>query len=61
MRTMVLPEQAKDLQLQTIRLQFLKITRKLIHSGRRIILKLIAHHVYHDEFLNILRQRQPLF
>jgi hypothetical protein len=60
MRTLAFPEKAKGLQIQSIRLRFFKIAGKLIHSGRRMMLKLSTHHVYQDEFFHILRQIQSL-
>ena len=60
MRTLVFSEKAKGLQIQTIRLRLFKIAGKLIHTGRRMMLKLSSHHVYQDEFFHILRQIQCL-
>lgn len=50
----------KGLQTLTIRLRFFETAGKLIHSGRRMMLRLSAHHVYQDEFFHILRQIQSL-
>jgi hypothetical protein len=60
MRALAFPEKAKGLQILTIRLRFFKTAGKLIHSGRRMMLRLSAHHVYQDEFFHILRQIQSL-
>lgn len=46
MRTLTFPENAKGLQIQTIRLRHFKIAGKLIHIGRRRMLKLSTYHVY---------------
>ena len=60
MRTLTFPEKTKGLQIQSIRLRFFKIAGKLIHTGRRMILKLSTHHVYQEEFFHILREIQSL-
>nr|WP_256327913.1 transposase [Trichococcus collinsii] len=43
-----------------MRLHLFKAAGKLIHSGRRMMLKLSTHHVYQDEFFHILWQIQCL-
>ena len=56
MRTLAFTKKAKGLQIQTIPFRLFKIAGKLIHTGRRMMLKISTYHVYQKEFFHILWQ-----
>ena len=55
-RKMTLPEKARGQKIQTVRLHFIKVARKLTHTGRQMKLKFSTYHVCQDDFFYILRQ-----
>jgi len=50
LKTISFDESDKGLTIHTIRLRFLKIAGKLVHTGRQIYLKLSSYHVFQNKF-----------
>ncbi|WP_263640515.1 transposase [Loigolactobacillus coryniformis] len=60
MKRLALPERHRGLQINTIRLWLFKIAGKLVHSGRKIQLKLSTYHVHQALFYQLLAKIQAI-
>lgn len=60
MKRLALPERHRGLQINTIRLWLFKIAGKLVHSGRKIQLKLSTYHVHQALFYQLLAKIQSI-
>lgn len=56
----LLPAAQAGLSVGTLRLWLFKIAGKIVHSGRKIQLKLSYHHVYRNLFYQLLARIQAL-
>lgn len=56
----LLPAAQAGLSVGTLRLWLFKIAGKVVHSGRKIQLKLSYHHVYRNLFYQLLARIQAL-
>lgn len=56
----LLPAAQVGLSVDTLRLRLFKISGKVVHSGRKIQLKLSSHHVYRNLFYQFLARIQAL-
>lgn len=56
----LLPAAQVGLSVDTLRLRLFKIAGEVVHSGRKIQLKLSSHHVYRNLFYQLLARIQAL-
>jgi hypothetical protein len=59
-RRLVLPNNMKTMQIDTIRLKLLKIASKIVRASRYIFFKLCSSCTYKDEFYKTLRNIRQL-
>lgn len=60
LKTLCLPAKEAAFQVDTLRLRLFKVAGKLVHSGRRLFLKMSSSHVYQDLFYQLLAKIQQL-
>jgi len=58
--TLCFPEGQKNMQIESIRTRIIKVTSRVVKSGRRLYFKLVSSFVYQPFFWKVLRRIQNL-